>query len=96
MLESGDDAAHGWRLDLLGGGEFAERFRVSDLWTAEDQHGECRQLRGADSGGCILVAHAAQQVDGGGMKAVRGGDGFGPGRDGSGLVFLRLDFCHRI
>ncbi len=25
-LQSCDDAAHGWRLDLLGGGEFSERF----------------------------------------------------------------------
>ncbi len=87
-LQSGDDAAHGGRLDLLGGGEFAERFRAG-----EDQDRQRGELRGADAGSDILLAHAAQQVDGGGMKAVGGGDAFRPGRDSSGLGVSGLTFC---
>jgi len=93
--KSGDDAAHGGWLDLLGGGEFAESLGASNPGTGKDEYGEGRQLRGADSGGHILQAHAAQQVDGGGVKPVGGGNGFGPGRD----VFRfdsGLDFCHRL
>src|SRR5258706_4567758 len=71
MLESGHDAAHGGGLDLLGSSEFAER-----LWAGKDQHGECGQLRWADAGSHILLPHAAQQMDGGGVKACAGRDGF--------------------
>ncbi len=48
-------------------------------------------MRGADAGSDILLAHPAQQVDGGGVKAVGGGDRFGPGRDSSGLGVFGLD-----
>ena len=56
--ESGDDAAHGRGFDLLGGGQFAERF-----WTTENQHRERRKPGGAFTGGNVLLAHAAKQVD---------------------------------
>ena len=66
--QASDDAAHGWRLDLLGGGQFAQCFRAS-----EHQHRKRGEPRGAFAGGDILLAHTAQQVDGGGVQAV--GDG---------------------
>lgn len=64
-LEPGDDAAHGWQLYLLGGGEVGERFR-----SAENQYRECRKACRALSSGDILLADPAQQVDRGGMQAV--------------------------
>jgi hypothetical protein len=85
-LESGDDPTHRRRLDLLGGGQLAER-----SGTGKDQDGKGGELCGAYAGGRILLAHAAQQVDRGGMKANSSRDGFGPRRD-----IFGLDFCHRI
>ena len=85
-LKRGHDAAHGGWLDLLGGGEAAKR-----LGTGEDKDRERRELRGADTAGCVLLAHAAQEVDGGGMKPVGGCDGFAS----QGGVF-GLDFSHEI
>src|ERR1700693_5476488 len=85
-LKSGDHATHGGRFDLLSCGEFAESFG-----TSEDQDRQGRQLSWAHSGGCVLLAQPAQQVDRGGMKAIRGRNGFVPRSDIS-----RLDFCHRI
>src|SRR5580704_12828339 len=68
--ESGNDAAHGGRLDLLGGGEFAERFRV-----AENQNRQRGETRGTLAGGGVLLADAAQQVNGGAVQAVGYGGG---------------------
>jgi hypothetical protein len=90
-FESGDDAGHGRRFDLLGGGELAERFGAG-----KDQNGESGQLCRAHTGSHVLQAHTAQQVDGGRMKAVGGGEGRGPGRDITRLDGLGLDFRHRI
>src|SRR5271156_2854103 len=84
--ESGDDAAHGGWLDLLGGGELAQR-----SGPGKDQNREGGELRRTYAGGCVLLAHAAQQVDGSGMKAVGGRHSFRPGRD-----IFGLDFLHRI
>jgi hypothetical protein len=85
-LKSGDHATHGGGFDLLGCGEFTESFG-----TSEDQDRQGRQLSWAHSGGCVLPAQPAQQVDCGGMKAIRGRNGFVPRSD-----IFRLDFCHRI
>ena len=85
-FESGDDAAHGGRLDLLGGGEFAERLR-----TGKDEHGERGQACRTFAGGYVLPPRAAEQVDGGGMKAVGRLECLRSGCD-----VLGLDFCHRI
>src|ERR1700692_191017 len=71
-LESGDNAAHGGRLDLLGGGEIAKRFG-----SGKHQHRQGRELRRADSGSSVLLADSAKQVDGGGMKPVGGCDRIG-------------------
>ncbi len=84
--QSGDNAAHGGRLDLLGGGEFPEL-----LGAGKDKNGKSGELRRSYARGRILLANAAQQVDGGGMKAVGGDDRFWTGRD-----FFGLDFCHQI
>lgn len=59
------NAGHGGRLDLLGGGQFAQRFRAT-----EDEHRERGQARRAFARGDVLLAHTAQQVDGGGVQAV--------------------------
>ena|SRR5208282_3365347 len=72
--QSGDDAAHGGGLDLLGGGEFAQHFGA-----AEDQHGERGEARRAFAGGGVLLADSAQQVDGGAVQAVGYGGGGGAG-----------------
>lgn len=64
-LESGNNAAHGGRLDLLGCREFAQ-----SLGTSKHQHGKGRQARRTFAGGGITLAYAAQQVDGGGVQAV--------------------------
>jgi hypothetical protein len=85
-LKSGDHATHGGGFDLLSCGEFTESFG-----TSEDQDRKGRQLSRAHSGGCVLLAQPAQQVDCGGMKAIRGRNGFVPRSD-----IFRLDFCHRI
>jgi hypothetical protein len=85
-LKSGDHATHGGGSDLLSCGEFTESFG-----TSEDQDRQGRQLSWAHSGGCVLLAQPAQQVDCGGMKAIRGRNGFLPRSD-----IFRLDFCHRI
>ena len=66
-LKSGDHATHGGGFDLLSCGEFTESFG-----TSEDQDREGRQLSWAHSGGCVLLAQPAQQVDCSGMKAIRG------------------------
>ena len=63
--QAGYDAAHGGRFYLLGGGEFSESSRA-----AEHQNGKRGETRGAFAGGGILLAHAAQQVDGGGVQVV--------------------------
>jgi hypothetical protein len=75
-LETGDDAAHCWRTDLLSVGKFAERFGA-----AEDEDREGGKLGGADAGFAIANTEAAEQVDGDGVKLV--GD-FGRGRLGRG------------
>jgi|ERR1700722_2047318 len=85
-LKSGDYATHGGGFDLLSCGEFTE-----SLGTGEDQDRQGRQLSWAHSGGCVLLAQPAQQVDCSGMKAIRGRNGFVPRSD-----TFRLDFCHRI
>src|ERR1700735_3188617 len=85
-LKSGDHATHGGGFDLLSGGELTESFG-----TSEDQDREGRQLSWAHSGGCVLLAHPAQQVDCRGMKAIRSRNGFVPRSD-----IFRLDFYHRI
>ncbi len=90
-FESGDDAAHGGRFDLLGGGEFAKRFGAG-----KDENREGRKLSRADSGGCVLQANAAEQMDGGGMEAIGGREGLWAGRDVAGFGTFRLDFRHRI
>ena len=71
-IQSGHDAAHGGRLDLFGGGEFAERF-----WSAENQHRKRGEPRRALAGGDVLLAHAAQQVDRRGMQPVGDGQNVG-------------------
>jgi hypothetical protein len=83
-LKSGDHATHGGRFDLLSGGEFTESFG-----TSEDQDREGGQLSWAHSRGSVLLAQPAQQVDCGGMKAVRGRNGYVPRSD-----IFRLDFGH--
>ena len=80
-LESGDDAAHGGRLDLLGGGQLAQRFGPG-----EDQHRERRQLRWTHAAGRVVPANAAQEVNGSGVQPV------GDGEDAS----MGLDFWHGI
>ena len=67
-LEPGDDLRHGRRPHLLGAGQVGEPLR-----TAEHQHRERRQARRADAGLLVLLAHPAQQVDGGRVQRV--GDG---------------------
>jgi hypothetical protein len=64
-LKAGDDAAHGWRADLLGTGKFAERF-----WSAEDEDGEGGELGRADASFAVANAETAEQVDGGGVKLI--------------------------
>jgi hypothetical protein len=71
-LESGDDAAHGGRADLLGISELAERFG-----SAEDENGEGGKLGGADASFAIADAKAAEEVDGGGMELVGDFNGCG-------------------
>jgi len=83
-LKSGDHSTHGGGFDLLSCGEFTESFG-----TSEDQDRQGRQLSRAHSGGCVLLAQPAQQVDCGGMKAIRGRNGFVSRSD-----IFRLDFCH--
>jgi hypothetical protein len=84
--KSGNDTAHGRRLNLLGGGELAQGFR-----SAKDENREGRELRGPYAGDGILFADPAQQVDGNGMKTVGGGDGLRTARN-----IFGLDFSHRI
>ena len=64
-LEASDDTAHSGRLDLFCGGEFLQRLR-----SAENQHGQGGKTRRALTGGDVLLAHAAQQVNGGGVQAI--------------------------
>jgi hypothetical protein len=64
-LEAGDDAAHGWRADLFGGGKFAERFG-----SAEDEDGKRGELGRTDSAFAVANAEAAQQVDRGGVELI--------------------------
>jgi len=64
-LESGDNPAHGWRLNLLGGGQLAESHG-----SAEYQNREGGKARRALTGENILLAGMAQQMDGGGVQAV--------------------------
>ena len=71
LFESGDDAAHRGRLDLFGGGQLSERHGA-----AKDQNRECGQAGGALAGSGVLLAHTAEQVDGGRVEAV-GDDGCG-------------------
>ena len=63
--QPGDNAAHGGRLDLLGGGEFAER-----LGAAEDEDRKGREAGRALAGGDVLFTNSAQQVDCSGVQAV--------------------------
>jgi len=69
--QAGDDAAHGGWFDLLGGGQFAQR-----LAAAENQHRKRGKTCRALASGCVLLAHAPQQMDGGGMQAVRDSENF--------------------
>ena len=64
-FESSDDAAHGGRLDLFGGGELSECHGPG-----EDQNREGGQAGGALAGSSVLFAHTAEQVDGGRVEAV--------------------------
>jgi hypothetical protein len=64
-LEACDDAAHGWRANLLGVGELTERF-----WSAEDEDGEGGELGWPYVGFAIADTKAAEQVDGGGVELV--------------------------
>jgi len=70
--QTGYDAAHGRRLDLLGRGEFLER-----LWPSEYQDRERGEAGWAFAGSGILLADAAQQVDGGRVQAVGDGEDVG-------------------
>lgn len=83
VLEPGNDAAHGRRFDLLGGGQLTERRGAS-----ENEHGERRKTGGAFPGSSVLFADAAEEVDGSGMEAVRD-------VGGRGAIFL-LAFAHKI
>ena len=73
--QAGHDTAHGRRLDLLGGGQLAQ-----SLGTPENQHGERREACRTFTGGDILFADAAEQVDGGGVQAVSNREKLGMGR----------------
>jgi hypothetical protein len=54
-----DDAAHGWRLDLLGRGDLLQR-----AGTHEYQHRQRRQLGGANARFGVFHPHDAQHADG--------------------------------
>ena len=64
-FESGDDAAHGGRLNLFGDGELSQCHGPG-----EDQNREGGQAGGALAGSSVLFAHTAEQVDGGRVEAV--------------------------
>ncbi len=84
-FQSGDDAGHGRGFDLLGGGQPLKREGAG-----KDEDGEGGKLRGADAGADIFLADAAEDVDGGGVEAirhgVRAGAGFGAGRGVAGCL----------
>jgi hypothetical protein len=71
--QPGDDAAHGRRLHLLGGGQLAKCFRAS-----ENEHRERGKPRRAFAGRDVLLAQAAQKMNGRGVQAI--GDGENVGR----------------
>jgi hypothetical protein len=85
-LESSDNPAHGRWLNLLCGGKITERFRAG-----KDQDRQGRELRGTHARDRVLLADAAQQVDGDRMEAVGNRQRFGLGRD-----FFRLDFFQSV
>ena len=57
--------AHGGRLYLLGGREFAQRLR-----SAEDEHRKRREPRWTLTGCDVLLPDSAQQMDRGGVQTV--------------------------
>ncbi|MDP9202660.1 MAG: hypothetical protein M3P26_12105 [Gemmatimonadota bacterium] len=58
FLQTGYDPRHRWRLDLLRGGELAER-----EWSAEDDYGESGEPGSRQPAGVILLAQLAQEVN---------------------------------
>jgi hypothetical protein len=73
-LEAGDDAAHRRGTNLFGIGKLAERFG-----SAEDQHGESRELGRPDAAFAVADAKPAQQVNSSRMELI-GKLGRGPRR----------------
>lgn len=71
-----DDATHCRWTHLLGSCQLPQR-----LGSSEYEHRQSGEPGGADSGRRVLLAQAAQQVDGGGVKLVSDLDGF-TGRQG--------------
>lgn len=65
-LQSGHDAAHRWRGDLLGLGEFTQRAR-----TAGDKQGERREARDGQPGPRIFAPQSSQQMHRCAMEPVR-------------------------
>jgi len=65
-LQAGDDAAHGWRADLFGVGEFAERSGPT-----EDEHGESGELGRTDAAFAVADAKTAKQVNRSGVELIR-------------------------
>ena len=88
--EAGHHPAHRRRLDLLGGRQFAQRLR-----TSENQHGKRGQARRTFSGGNVLLAQPAQQMDGGGVQPVGNDKPRRPGILTLGMDSIRivLDVC---
>src|SRR5579862_9881827 len=62
---AGDAPAHGGRLHLLCCRKFPKRFR-----SGKNQNRKSRELRRSNTGGFVLLAHAAQQMDRRGMKLI--------------------------
>ena len=79
--EASHDPAHGGRFDLLGGRKFSQSFRAG-----KDQDRQCGELRRADSAGDILLAHAAQEMNGSGVQAVGDGQKFRRALGGHGIA----------
>ncbi len=63
--KSGNHAAHGGRLYLLGGREFAQRLR-----SAEDENRKRREPRRTFPRGDVLLSHSTQEMDCGGVQTV--------------------------
>jgi hypothetical protein len=59
LFQAMDDSRHRRRANLFGGGELAKRLRA-----AEDEDGEGREARGAETAGGIFASRVAKRVDG--------------------------------